>query len=485
MSGRILSIAEPRLSLSILSAQDVARLHTATLDVIEKVGVRFPSPQALDVLEAHGAQVDRATMVARVPGQAIESALRQAPPVYTLAARDPAQDLPLDGRHVYLGTDGCGVEVIDLATGQRRTSTKADAADAARMADALEEVAFWWSMVSAQDCPTETRGLHELEAAWHNTTKHLQTESIVSRAEMHAAIEMASTVAGGRQALRRRPVLSIMQCTTSPLGHDRGSLEAGLAAAEAGLPVGFMTMASCASTGPATLAGNLVVGNAEVISALAMIEMAYPGTPVYYAAAQTAMDLRSGAYTGGAPEDYLFGAATNLLADYYNVPLSMGAFATGAKEPDWQAAVDGSFSSFMASLTLSDMLLGCGLLHGSRILSYEQMVMDCEIYSIVRHTLQGIQVTDETLALETIAAVGPGGHFLTQKHTKQHMRELWQPRLMDRRTYEQWESKRDGARDWARARAQDILNTHRADPLDPRLGAELTRIIAAAEAGQS
>jgi len=485
VSGRILSIAEPRLSLSILSAQDVARLHTATLDVIEKVGVRFPSPQALDILEAHGAQVDRATMVARVPGQAIESALRQAPPVYTLAARDPAQDLPLDGRHVYLGTDGCGVEVIDLATGQRRTSTKADAADAARMADALEEVAFWWSMVSAQDCPTETRGLHELEAAWHNTTKHLQTESIVSRAEMHAAIEMASTVAGGRQALRRRPVLSIMQCTTSPLGHDRGSLEAGLAAAEAGLPVGFMTMASCASTGPATLAGNLVVGNAEVISALAMIEMAYPGTPVYYAAAQTAMDLRSGAYTGGAPEDYLFGAATNLLADYYNVPLSMGAFATGTKEPDWQAAVDGSFSSFMASLTLSDMLLGCGLLHGSRILSYEQMVMDCEIYSIVRHTLQGIQVTDETLALETIAAVGPGGHFLTQKHTKQHMRELWQPRLMDRRTYEQWESKRDGARDWARARAQDILNTHRADPLDPRLGAELTRIIAAAEAGQS
>jgi len=485
VSGRILSIAEPRLSLSILSAQDVARLHTATLDVIEKVGVRFPSPQALDILEAHGAQVDRATMVARVPGQAIESALRQAPPVYTLAGRDPAQDLPLDGRHVYLGTDGCGVEVIDLATGQRRTSTKADAADAARMADALEEVAFWWSMVSAQDCRTETRGLHELEAAWHNTTKHLQTESIVSRAEMHAAIEMASTVAGGRQALRRRPVLSIMQCTTSPLGHDRGSLEAGLAAAEAGLPVGFMTMASCASTGPATLAGNLVVGNAEVISALAMIEMAYPGTPVYYAAAQTAMDLRSGAYTGGAPEDYLFGAATNLLADYYNVPLSMGAFATGAKEPDWQAAVDGSFSSFMASLTLSDMLLGCGLLHGSRILSYEQMVMDCEIYSIVRHTLQGIQVTDETLALETIAAVGPGGHFLTQKHTKQHMRELWQPRLMDRRTYEQWESKRDGARDWARARAQDILNTHRADPLDPRLGAELTRIIAAAEAGQS
>ena len=174
-----------------------------------------------------------------------------------------------------------------------------------------------------------------------------------------------------------------MQCTISPLGHDGGSLEAGLVAAEAGLPVGYMTMASCASTGPVTLAGNLVVGNAEVLGALALMQMAYPGCPVYYAAAQTATDLRTGAYTGGGPEDFLFGAATNVLADFYKVPLSMGAFATGAKEPDWQAAVDNSLSAFMAVSTLSDMLLGAGLLHGSRILSYEMLLMDSEIWSIL------------------------------------------------------------------------------------------------------
>jgi trimethylamine--corrinoid protein Co-methyltransferase len=246
---------------------------------------------------------------------------------------------------------------------------------------------------------------------------------------MRGAVEMAAVVAGGRDALRRRPVLSIMQCTISPLAHDGGSLEAGLIAAEAGLPVGYMTMASCASSAPVTLAGNLVVGNAEVISALALMQLAYPGAPVYYAAAQTAMDLRTGGYTGGGPEDYLFGAATNRLADFYNVPLSMGAFATGAKEPDWQAAVDGCFSSFMASIVGSDMLLGCGLLHGSRILSYEQMVMDCEIYSIVRKMLAGLVIDEEMIALDVIRAVGPGGHFLTQKHTRQHMRDLWQSRL--------------------------------------------------------
>ena len=161
--------------------------------------------------------------------------------------------------------------------------------------------------------------------------------------------------------------------------------------------------------------------------------------------------------------------------------LSMGAFATGAKEPDWQAAVDNAFSSFMASLTGSDMLLGCGLLNGSRILSYEAMVMDCEIYSIVHKMMDGITVNDDTLALDVIRAVGPGGNFLKQKHTRAHMRELWQPRLMDRRPYGQWEEKRDGARDWARAKAQDILTNHQPDPLDAKLVTELQRIIATVE----
>ncbi len=481
MAGKINAIANPRLSLNILSADDVRKLHTATLDVIESVGVRFPSHKALRILEAHGAAVDRDTMIARIPGHVIEEALKKAPPIYTLAARDPSQALPMDGQHVFLGTDGCCIEVIDAFTGERRRTTKQDSADCARVADALEEVGFWWSMVSAQDCPAESRSLHELEAAWRNTTKHLQTESIVTEPEMRAAIEMAAAIVGGKEALRKRPILSIMQCTTSPLSQDGGSIDAGLLAAEAGLPVGYMTMASCAFSGPVTMAGNLVVGNAEVISALALMELAHPGAPVYYAAAQTAMDLRTGGYTGGGPEDFLFGAATNVLSDFYNVPLSMGAFATGAKEPDWQAAVDNAFSSFMASLTGSDMLLGCGLLHGSRILSYEMMVMDCEIYSIVRKMMDGIAVNDETLALDVIRSVGPGGNFLKQKHTRQHMRELWQPRLMDRRPYSQWLEKRDGARDWARDRARKILAEHQPDPLDPKLAAELSRIIALVE----
>jgi len=477
----IKSISNPKLKLEILTTEEIQKIHSATLWIIEHVGVRFPSKRALEIWEAHGATIDHEKKIVHAKGDLIEEALTKCPPAYSLAARDPNQDLPLDGNHVYLGTDGCGVEVIDLETLQKRTSRLRDVQQIARVADATPQVAFHWVPVSAQDMPVEARGLYEIKAVWENSTKHVQTESIYNVHEAHAAMEMASAIAGGKAQLRKRPVLSMMQCTAPPLGHDGGSLDAALIAAEHGVPTGFMTMASCLTTGPVTMAGNLAVGNAEVIAATALLQLAYPGAPVFYAAAQTASDLRFGSYTGGGPEDYLFGAATNVLADFYNIPLSMGSFATGAKEPNWQAGIDGSLSTLMASIVMSDMLLGCGFLHGSRIWSYAEMMMDCEIFDIIHKMMQGIEVNEETLALETIANVGPGGHYLAQKHTRKHSRELFMPQFMDRRPYSEWEAKRDDARDWAVNKAHKTLNEHQPDMLDEKLSQELERIIKSVE----
>lgn len=481
MSREIKSITNPKLRLDILSGADVRKIHEATLWIIENVGVRFPSARALSIWESHGARVDREKQVVRARPELIEKALKTCPPTYTLAARDASQDLPLDGNHVFVGTDGCGVEVMDIKTGERRVSCLQDVADISRIADATAEIAFHWVPVSAQDMPPETRGLHEIRTIWANSTKHVQTESIYNQREARASIEMAALIAGSHEQLRQRPVLSLMQCSAPPLGHDGGSLDAALIAAEAGVPTGFMTMAACLTTGPATLAGNLAVGNAEVIAATALLQLAYPGAPVFYAAAQTASDLRNGAYTGGGPEDFLFGAATNVLADFYNIPLSMGAFATGAKEPNWQAGLENSLSTFMASLTMSDMLLGVGFLHGSRVWSYAEMMMDAEIFSIVHKMMQGIPVDDEALALDAIAAVGPGGNFLSQKHTRRHMRDLFLPQFMDRRPYAEWEARKDNAPDWALAKARKILAEHQPGPLDEKLASELDKIIAIEE----
>ena len=481
MSKNIKSISNPKLKLEVLTTEEVQKIHDATLWIIENVGVRFPSKRALEIWEANGAAVDHEKKIVRAKPQLIEDALKKCPPKYILAARDPEQDCSLDGNHVYLGTDGCGVEVIDIETGQKRTSQLSDVRDISRLADATEEVGFHWVPVSAQDVPPEARGLHEVRAIWENSTKHVQTESIYNADEAKAAIEMAALIAGGKDKLRERPVLSLMQCTAPPLGHDGGSLDAALLAAEVGIPTGFMTMAACLTTGPATLAGNLAVGNAEVIAATALLQLAYPGAPVFYAAAQTASDLRTGAYTGGGPEDFLFGAATNVLSDFYNIPLSMGAFATGAKEPNWQAGLEGAMSSFMASVVMSDMLLGCGFLHGSRIWSFAEMMMDCEIFSIMHKMMQGIVVDEETLALDAIAAVGPGGHYLAQKHTRRHMKEIFLPEFMDRRPYSEWEFKKDDARDWALAKARKKLKEHQPDPLDQKISAEMEKIIKSVE----
>jgi trimethylamine--corrinoid protein Co-methyltransferase len=473
----IQSISHPKLRLEILSPEDVRRIHTATLDLIENVGVRMPSARAQEIVASHGGTVERATNIVRIPGAVVEQALSKAPPAYTLAARDTSLDLPMDGQHCHLGTDGCGVEVLDPATGQRHRSTLQDVQDAARVADYLDAIAFHWTPISAQDRPPESRSLHELLAIWSVSHKHVQTESIVTEREMRVAVEIAAALAGGRDALRRRPILSIMQCTLPPLAQDGGSLEAGLVAAEAGLP-GFMTMTLAPRPGRQHWLERYG-WNADY-QRLALMQWPIRRAGVH-AAAQTSMDLRSGAYTGGGPEDYLFGAATNLLADFYNVPLSMGAFATGAKEPGWQSAVDNSLSSFMAVATWSDMLLGAGLLHGSRILSSEMMLLDAEIWSILCAMTRGITVDDETLALDAIREVGPGGNFLAHRHTKKHMRELWRPTYFDRRPFSEWEKSRDGAVSWANAKARELLATYRPERLTPAETAELGQLIASLE----
>jgi len=474
---------QPKLRMDVLSKEDIEKIHRASLEIMQDVGVRFPSEKALDILEQAGAQVDRDRMVAKIPSKLVMDAIAEAPAHYTLAGRDPRDDLTLDGKQCYLSTDGCGIEVYDLETGLKRTSTKKDIEDSALIADYQDCVAFYWGpMVSAQDVPAEVRPLHELEAAFTHTTKHIQPETIITEPIAKYALEMGAAIVGGKAELRKRPIFSVMQCATDPLGQDKGSLEASLLAAEAGVPTGFMPMPMSCATAPATLAGNLVMTTVDSLSPLVLLQLAHPGAPVFFAAAPTAIDLRTGGYTGGGPEDHLLGIAFNQICEFYHIPLSMGAFATGAKEPDWQAAVDNSFAGLMPVLSHTAMLTGAGLLNGSQILSYQQMLMDGEIYDIIQKMAAGIEVTQETLAVDVIKKVGIGGHFLAEKHTRRHMRNIWQPKLFDRAPYDAWEiGGKKGAFQKATEKAKWILANHVPTPLEPDLQKELQKIIRAAQ----
>jgi trimethylamine---corrinoid protein Co-methyltransferase len=473
----------PLLRWDVLSSGDLERLHEATLVVLESTGVRFPSPRALAVLERSGCRVDRRTSVAKIPRAAVVEAVAACPKTYLLAARDPQADVVLDGRRCYLSNDASGVFVHDHHIGELRPSTKADVARSARFIDAIPALSFCWGpIVTSRDAPAPSRALHDAEAVFTNTSKHFQTVTTVGERPARYLVEMAAVIAGGHDELRARPLLSFMQCAVDPLAHDGPNLEANLVAAEHGLPCGFMPMPLAAGTGPATLAGTLVVHNAATLSGLVLLQLASPGTPVFVAGAPSVIDLQSGGYTGGSPEDYLLAAAATQLARSHGVPMAMGTMASGAKRPDWQAAVDGSFSTFASVMTGADMMNGAGLLGGSTILSYPQLVLETEIYGIVKRLAAGLVVDDESLALDVIAAVGPGGTFLGEKHTRRHARDLWRPGVWDRSSYEAWlKADCKGALERATEVADGILATHEPMPLEADVVAELSGIVSYAD----
>ena len=259
----------PRLRWDVLSATDVERLEAGILQTLAEVGVRFPLERALDALERGGCRVDRASQVARLPESVVWAALQAAPKAPLLAARDPRCDIVLDGAACHLSNDGCGVRVLDPDTGELRPSTKADVADSARFVDAVPQVSFYWGpVVTAEDVPLDSRPLHELEAIFANTSKHFQAVDVVGEAMARRAVEMARVVAGGADELRRRPIMRLIACPIDPLNNEAVSLEAALVCAEAGVPVGFLSLTLACASAPATMAGNLVVNMAAVLAGI-------------------------------------------------------------------------------------------------------------------------------------------------------------------------------------------------------------------------
>ncbi len=472
---RSLPLGEP--PLRPLSADGLARLHAASLRILAETGVAVTSPAVRERVAAAGAHVDGDRV--RLSAALVEAALAAAPPTYTLAARDPVWDLPLDGAHGYLSVDGSAAEILDDESGLRRASTEADLARVTRLADALPEIAFLWQGVEAGDRPVPVRPLHELRTQLANSGKHVQLMTATTPLAARGAVEIARAVAGGADALRTRPVVSSFQVSLSPLTFDGDALEAALVYAEAGVPAGFVVMAIGCATAPATPAGVLAQSNAEVLAGMTIVELLVPGAPTFYGACSTTMDLRTGLTTCGGPEDLLYQAAFAQLARHYRVPSSVGTFAPGAKSPDWQAGLENGLSGLASLLAGADMLSGAGLLYAARVFALEEMVLDAEVFGLVRHLAGGIPINDEALAVEVIGEVGPGGNFLAEEHTVAHMRELWQPRLFDRGTWEEWETAgRPSPRDRARERARSLLATHVPPPLPDGLGAELDAIVA-------
>ena len=467
----------PAMRIKVLSDDDLEQLHQATQTVLKETGVRFPSERALKLFADAGADVDLSSQIVKIPPDLLMAALSKAPPSICLGSRgDASLDLVLDGSRTYCGTAGTGTSTVDPDTGLERPSTKKDTAMMARVADFLPSMGFYWPMAAPLDKPHDLLPLHEMEASFVNTQKHVITASCVDQPSARAAVEMARAVAGSSEQMRSRPPLSAIISPVSPLNNDAAALEAALVFAAAGLPVGFATMPVMGSTGPASIAGALVLGNAEILSAVCLLQLAYPGAPVSYPLFSGVMNPYTGDCAVTTRNQYPFYAATTQLGHRYNLPVMSSFGGSDLGSPDsWEVGKEDAVDAFYICATGPDLLPCVGMLETYTRLHPEKLVMDDETIQSVSSMLCGVPVSREALNVEEIHKVGPGGHFLETDYTLKHMRALWNPGIRHA-----WQPGKGGfldAREAARQKLKWIMAHHEPEPLAATCRQTLKHII--------
>lgn len=469
---------ERTVRFQILDKPALDRIHWGTLHILEKVGVQVDSQSCRKLLKDNGCEIDEKTRIAKIPSHLVEEALIKKKGAMTLAARNPRYDARLDLNHSYMCANGNGAVAVDLETGARRSSTKEDLRKSTIVCDYLKNVHVHWPMVSSTDQHPSVVHLHDLECSLDNTEKHVMYETGVTLDDARHLVAMGYAAAGGEKEFRQRPICSALQCTYAPLQHDAGVMDAGIEFAKAGVPLVYFCMPQPGATGPASLAGSIVVGNAEVLSALVMTQLAAPGAAVIYGLGIAPLDMTTTVRAGGSPEHGLCSAMGTEMAHYYGMPSCVGVSAT-AKVPGDQACIETFTGVSQPLLAGADLMSGIGLLEDSSCLYLEQIVIDDEIVEILARICKGEVVNDDTLALDVIEKVGVGKNFLAQKHTMQHFKaDHFKPTLIDRRSFDAWSGA--GSKtlvDKAREKVRWILANHKVQPLPAENQKRLEEII--------
>lgn len=478
------SLSEPdRLfaPLRLFSDAQLEHIHLASLEVLRRTGVRVHEAESLALLREAGCTVSDGNWV-RFPPAVVEEALRRAPSRIVLCDRSGAARVFLEGRRSYFGTGSDLPHTLDLETGQRRPSRLSDVQDTARLVDALPHLDFVMSMALPSDVPPRTSDRHSFLAMVENTVKPI-VFTAWDEAGLLDLIAMAEAVAGGPQELALKPFLLAYLEPSSPLQHSEVVLRKVLRMAEHHLPFVYAPGPMDGATAPMTPAGALVMANAEVLSGLAIAQLCRPGTPFVWGSGSGPLDMRTAVGAYATPEFMLHCLGMAELAHhYYHLPVWGFAGCSDAKEPDIQAGIESALWILWAALSGANLIHDVGYLESGLTCSYEMIVLCDETIGFVRRLLQGMDLSAESLALEVIDQVGPGGSFLAHPHTRRHFAEAWSPRILDHRSYPAWVAAgRPDARQAAREVARRLLTEHRPETLPEAVQETLRQIVAEAD----
>lgn len=461
----------------IFSESDIKQIHNASVYLMENVGLKMHNPRVRQIFSDSGAVVDDATAIVKIPRTMLEDAVAAAPSRVLLCGREEKNDLVLEGTNTHLGTGGTVLYTLDLETGERRHTEVRDVAGYARMTDALENISFFVINCYPQDVPTESADVNRFYHAMANTSKHVMG-GIYTADGLKSVIKLSEDIAGGKTKLLERPFVSFITLIMSPLVMEVTYTDFLIEIVRYGLPVATPSEPLAGATGPVTLAGTITVNNVESLAGLVLAQLIRKGHPTLYGSTASIMDMVSGTYMAGAIESSLINAGLAEMAQHYEVPIYSTGGMSDSKIPDCQAGYESAVTVMLPALAGANYIHDAfGLLEFCSTLSYEKMVIDNEIVGMVLRAVRGIDVSPETVAADIIAEVGPGGNYLSHRHTAAHVRsEFFFPRVANRQVRKDWEA--SGSSDTAeRAQkmARKILAEHRSLGFDEDLEALLRK----------
>lgn len=441
-----------------LSPQAIDTIHKASLTILEKTGITYESglEETVDMLANAGAAVDRDTKRIRLPGDLIAEQVSKAPSRVMLHARDGKNDLDLTEDKVHLGTGGAAVKILDLETGAPRSSTLKDLYDIGRLVDRLDNIHFFLRPCIPTDIPEDAYDVNMFYACLKATGKHVMS-GVNDEAGLHRVIDLAAMVAGGKEALREKPFISIITSfSISPLKLCTQSTRIMQECNRQGIPVALSAAPMSGSTSPMTMAGTLAQLHAEQLAGITLCQLTQPGAPLLYGGIPGMANMATMGYLGGGVECGMMNAAIHQMAAHIEVPNYNSAGLSDAKLPDAQAGWEKAMTILLGAMGGSNyMHHSAGMLESMLTVAHEQYVIDDEIIGMACKVLKGIDVDADHLALEVIDQVGPAGNYMTSPHTMKFMRtEYFQGNgVTDRKSRHQWQQ--NGAPD-ARERAREM-----------------------------
>lgn len=459
----------------VISQAELERIHDNSLRIMENIGIVMPEEVSKDILKKRGCKIDGDLV--RFPRALVEECIKLSPSSYTIYSRNSDKNAEFSCENIIFAGPYGAPYINDMDRG-RRESTLADFIDIVKICDKLEHIDIQSHIpCEPTDIPVEERPTTMVYNVLKHSEKPLMGSIYGYENAMHC-IEMAAIPFGGLDAIKKRPVMTSIPCTLTPLAYDDRQLEAIRAYAETGQPQLVNSLSMAGLTTPVTLAGLVSLQNAEVLAGIVLAQCINPGTPVIYSASGSNCDMGSGLLTIGTPENALVSLLNGQLAKYYQIPCRISGSLSDSKMMDAQAAYESAITLMAAQMAGGNFILhAAGIIEAYNCVCLEKLIVDNEIIGYLKRIKKGVQVNDDTLAYDVIAEVGPQGAFLAHEHTAMHFREeSYFPTLSNRMSYDRWEEAgSESAQQAANRKWKEILASYTAPALSPEIDRDLRR----------